>query len=242
MMNKKRNKKKIYVIFIITFILIILLCFSYSNKRLIKIHKFFYNIGIKIEDKLVKKELNNEIILGINKSLEEENTELKQLLGLKEDKYDIITANVIKRDNWYNSITISKGKKDKLTKNMAVLDSNGLIGKIIEVGENYSVVGLITSNLNISKVAVDIINDNNYHGILDSYDNGYLIIKNIDKEANIEKGNKIYTNGLGGIYPNGIYIGEVEKIENDSLELSKIVKVKLNNNFNNIRYVNIIRR
>ena len=123
---------------------------------------------------------------------------------------------------------------------MAVIDANGLIGRIIEVGHNYSIVELISSS-NSSKIAVNI---NDTHGILDSYDkdNNLLIIKNINKNSSVKIGDKVYTNGIGGIYPAGIYIGEVIEVTNDKEELSKIVKVSASNNYNNIRYVNVIRR
>ena len=244
MIKVKSNKRKLPIILLITFILVLLLFISINNKYFYKINNYFTNIGSRISNLFIINNLNNDINLGINRSLEEENNELKKLLNLKIENYEMITAKVIKRDNWYQTITINKGKKDKLKKNMAVLDSNSLIGKIIDIGDNYSVIQLITSNLNNSKVAVDIKNDNTYHGILDSYDkeNNLIIIKNVNKTSIINKKDKVYTNGLGGIYPEGIYIGKVVSIEEDNLNLSKIVKVKVDKDFDNIRYVNIIRK
>ena len=164
--------------------------------------------------------------------------ELKKILDLKIDNYSFITCSIINRDiTWYNTLTLNKGKKDNIKKNLAVINSNGLIGRIIEVGDNYSVVELIT-NPNFSKIAVSIKGEEEYQGILDNK----LIIKNVKKGSNIKIGDKVYTNGLGGIYPSGIYIGEVINIKNDSLDLSKELEIKLNTNFNNMRYVNVIRR
>ena len=244
MINKKRikNKSKLPLIILMITILIFTMYITYNSKILKNIHMFFNNIGYKLESLLIIKipQINNNILIGIDDELLKENIELKNLLNLKNDYYNMVTCNVIKRDiDWFNTITINKGKKDNIDINMAVIDSIGLIGRISEVGEDYSIVELISNNN--SKISVSI---NDTYGILDSYDkdNSVLIVKNVNKNNNIEIGNKVYTNGIGGIYPAGIYIGDVIDIISDKEDLSKILKVSVSNNFNNIRYVNVIRR
>ena len=244
MINKKRikNKSKLPLIILMITILIFTMYITYNSKLLKNIHMFFNNIGYKLESLLIIKipQINNNILIGIDDELLKENIELKNLLNLKNDYYNMVTCNVIKRDiDWFNTITINKGKKDNIDINMAVIDSIGLIGRISEVGEDYSIVELISNNN--SKISVSI---NDIYGILDSYDkdNSVLIVKNVNNNNNIEIGNKVYTNGIGGIYPAGIYIGDVIDIISDKEDLSKILKVSVSNNFNNIRYVNVIRR
>lgn len=245
--TKKPKKKKLPIVLIITLILILIMYYSLTSKTFNSIKIKFHDIGSRIQEFFLVKSnpINDDISLGINKELEDENNELKRILELKESSYEMVTALVLKRDiNWYQTITINKGTKDNIDINMAVISSDGLIGKIKEVGDNYSVVELITSNLSTSKVAVDVLGDNNYHGILVEYDkdNNLIIIDNISKSSNINIGDKVYTNGLGGIFPSGIYIGEVVSITTDSLNLNKVLKVKPITNYDNIRYVNIIRR
>jgi len=236
MINVKKKKIKLPIELLIISILIILMIIVYKYTNL---NIYIKDIRYKIIDKLTIRyeSINSDISLGINKELEKENESLKKLLDIKENNYDMVTGVVLKRNKWYESITINKGKKDGIKKNMAVIDSEGLIGKISEVGNNYSVVSLLTNSNN--KVAVNI---NNYYGILDGYESGYLIVRNIVKDNDIKIGDKVYTNGLGGIYPSGIYIGDVSEIIDDDLELSKVLKLKLNNNYNRIKYVNVIRK
>ena len=236
MINVKKKKIKLPIELLIISILIILMIIVYKYTSL---NIYIKDVRYKIIDKLTIRyeSINSDISLGINKELEEENKALKKLLDIKENNYDMVTGVVLKRNKWYESITINKGKKDGIKKNMAVIDSEGLIGKISEVGNNYSVVSLLTNTNN--KVAVSI---NSYYGILDGYESGYLIIRNIVKDNDIKIGDKVYTNGLGGIYPSGIYIGDVSEIIDDDLELSKVLKLKLNNNYNRIKYVNVIRK
>lgn len=241
--KKKKNRSKLPIIVLMIFLLTTTMYVIYNIKVLKPIHIYFNNIASRIENLLIIKNppINNNILIGIDDELLKENIELKNLLNIKNDYYNMITCNVIKRDiTWYNTLTINKGKKDNIRVNMAVIDSNGLIGKISEVGNDYSIVELISSNNN-TKISVSI---NDIHGILDSYNknDNILTIKNINKNSDIKVGDKVYTNGIGGIYPAGIYIGEVIDITNDKDDLSKLLKVSTSSNYNSIRYVNVIRR
>lgn len=248
MINKKRkhNNLTISVIILTSFLLVISMYIFYNYKYLYDLHIFFKNIGANIENVFTIKisESSNNLLIGIDDELLKENMDLKEMLDLKKNNYDMLTCSVIARDiTWYNTLTINKGKKSNLDVGIAVVDKNGLIGRISEVGNDYSVVELIT-NKNFTKIAVDIKGLEENHGILDSYNanDNELIIKNVNKNSNISISDKVYTNGLGGIYPAGLYIGEVVSIEKDNLDLSKVLKVKISADFDNIRYVNVIRR
>lgn len=77
----------------------------------------------------------------------DENLRLHQLLGLKErGAFHTVTARVIGRDasNWWKSIQIDHGTNDGLRKNLAVLDADGLVGKIVSVTKGESRVLLLT--------------------------------------------------------------------------------------------------
>ena len=51
----------------------------------------------------------------------------------------------------------------------------------------------------------------------------------------------LFRSGIGGIFPKGVYIGEVEKIKEDKYNLSKVVYIKINQDFNNIHYVTVLK-
>ena len=90
------------------------------------------------------------------------------------------------------------------------------------------------------KIAVDIKNsDKTYHAILDRYQEGFLYVS-YNKKEEVVVGDKVYTNGLGGIYPSGIYIGQVSKIENDSLGLQKQALVSIGTDYDTIRYIEVL--
>ena len=69
--------------------------------------------------------------------------------------------------------------------------------------------------------------------------NGFLYVSYNKKEEEVV-GDKVYTNGLGGIYPSGIYIGQVSKIDNDSLGLQKQALVSIGTDYDTIRYIEVL--
>lgn len=248
--HRKCNKRRMIVsicIFVLSFFIWIY-CIAYQENGRFQLGQVIQGIGVKLEAFFIPKmkEYDFNLIDGINSQLEEENVELKRILELNLENYNTIHANVISRElDWYQEITIDKGEKDGIKQDMAVISQHGLIGKIIQVGSSYSVIKLLTSNSKDMKVAVDIKTEaGNVHGILNGYleSESSIRIDNIPKNNDINIGNKVYTNGLGGIYPSGIYIGEIIDVSYDSLGLNKVAKVKTDFTYDTLRYVTIIDR
>lgn len=246
-MYKKKNKKKKYFIIPVVIVIGIILVYLNNNyQTYTRIEIFIRDIGTGIQNLIIPKVKidNTKLIDGLNKKLEKENQELQKLLNLKIENYILIKADVIKRDiDWYQEITINKGKKDNIKVDMAVVANDTLIGKIVKVTNNSSTVKLLTSTVDNMKVSVNVETENEtVHGILNGYNSeeDVMIIDNINKTSNIKIGDKVYTNGLGGIYPSGIYIGRASEITYDSLGLNKIIKLKMNNKYDEIRYVAVI--
>ena len=200
------------------------------------------------KDKNINQDESYLIQKNINDSLEKEIKELKDLLELNKTltEYTPINATILSRNKsyWYNTLTIDKGKKDGIKKDMAVITSKGLIGKISSVSNNSSEIKLITSDDINFKVSITIkTNDIDNFAILNGYDKKTNLIKatGIDKTTNISIGDRVLTSGLGEKFPGGIYIGTVEKIESDKYNLSKTVYIKTYQNFNDIHYVTVLK-
>lgn len=245
--RKTKQKKNLIILFLFLFSFLILLLFYINqNKNYSRIEKVIRDIGVNLESIFIPKVTvyNQEVIDGINKELLNENEELKQMLNLNSDKYLYINATVIKRElDWYQEITIDKGEKDGIKLDMAVISNQGLIGRISKTGYSSSVVKLLTSSSKNMKIAVDIKNDTEtIHGIIDDYlEKETLIqINNVSKNTKVNINDKVYTNGLGGIYPSGIYIGKVVEVTEDSFSLNKILKVKPDISYDKLRYVSVI--
>ena len=198
-----------------------------------------------------KKEDQSESYLiqkNINVSLEEEIKELKEELELNKTltEYETVNATILSRNKsyWFNTITIDKGTSSGLSENMAVITKKGLVGKLSKVYKNSSEVKLITSDDINFKVGVAIrSNGMDYYAIMNGYDkdNNTVQLSGIDKTSMIQKGDIVVTSGLGEMFPAGIYIGEVENIKSDKYNLSRIVSVKTQQNFNDIHYVTVLK-
>ena len=189
-------------------------------------------------------------------SIESENIELRrQLEALKEElnidytlsDYEYLNATVISRNigYWYNKITIDKGSYNGVEKDMVVINSSGLIGRVINTTTFTADVRLITTSDTNNKISVHISNGStNLYGLINGYDydNNVLELEGISNTRDVNIGDYVYTSGLGGIFPSGILIGSVTEITTDSYDLAKIIKVKPSSDFNNLNYVSILKR
>ena len=180
--------------------------------------------ALKSENKVLKKELDNiKKANNIDNYLE----------------YDYLKSELLLRDiyNFHNTITIRYGYDKNIKKGMAVVSEHGLIGIIEKVGKHSSIVKLITSSANSISVAID-----EDYGVLNDYDvnNNYLVASNFNNYEVIMKNDEVYTSGLG-LIPEGLYIGKVVKTINTTNNIEQKVFIKSDNNFNNIKYVAIIR-
>ena len=159
MYKKKKDKKKNTIrIIIISVVLLILL----SVSLLVQHDNTFIKDGVILIEKTLMypfTSLNKEkeqtqtesytIQKNINSSLEKEIEELKKQLELNKTltEYDVVNATVLSRNKsyWFNTMTIDKGKKSGIKKNMAVITKDGLVGKITKVSNYSSEIKLITS-------------------------------------------------------------------------------------------------
>ncbi len=260
MYNKKNNKKKILVI-CISLAAISLLAISVAFKRKVgKVESILKDTTTIIQkvaiypftslnkDKNVNQDESYLIQKNVNSSLEKEIQELKEVVELNKTltEYTPVNATILSRNKsyWFNTLTIDKGKKDGIDDNMVVITKNGLIGKISKTYDNSSEVKLITSDDINFKVSIAIkTNEVDNYAILNGYDKKTGLIKatGIDKTTEINKDDIVLTSGLGEMFPAGIYIGTVEKIDNDKYNLSKTVYIKTYQNFNDIHYVTVLK-
>ena len=261
-MKKKEllKNKKIVIPTIIVIVILLLFVSLNLSRNLYPGEDILKDITISIEkvvmypftslnkDKGIDQSKSYLIQKNVNSSLEKEIEELKDTLELNKSltEYDVVNATVLSRNKsyWFNTLTIDKGKKQGLKKNMAVVTKHGLVGKISKVSNNSSEVKLITSDDLNFKVSVSIkTNDTDNYAILNGYDKNTKLIKvsGIDKTTEINEGDTVVTSGLGEMFPAGIYIGDVKKVESDKYNLSKNIYVETKQNFRNIHYVTVLK-
>lgn len=193
---------------------------SYFGK---KISFFFSSINeifyIYDENQRLKKEnkkLHLELITA--NDLKYENKELAKMLNYKKEQpnFNLVAAKVVSRDSssWSNHIIINIGKKDNIEKNMPVITPEGLVGHVHDVFNSYAEVELLTDPR--SAVSAIVKRDNTritgvVKGTADS--TSAMNLTNIPQYADIKVGDVVITSGFSGIYPKGIVIGSIYKIE-----------------------------
>lgn len=205
---------------------------------------------VKKENDILKKEIDkHESIIAENTELKRQLDALKQELNINYTltDYDYVNATVTSRNinYWYNTITINKGSKDGIKVEMPIINSNGLLGKVINTTNYTSTVRLITTSDTNNKISVSIISDNEkLNGVINGYnfDTKTLLVEGISNTKTVRIGDFVYTSGLGGVFPSGILVGTVESITTDSYDLSKIINVKLSANFDDINFVSVLKR
>jgi len=114
-------------------------------------------------------------------------------------------------------------KKDGIFKDMAVVSSQGLVGRVREVGKTFGKVMLI-NDVN-SKVAC-LLQRTREQGLLVGTPEGRCKLIYLSLEDDIAKGDTVITSGTGSIYPKGMLIGEVVYVAKERGRLYKYAIVK----------------
>lgn len=201
------------------------------------------------ENKRLKVRLEDYVALQASvNDLRLENDELRKIVDKEEDlrSYNPIQATVIARnpDQWEEKIIIDKGEIHGIEVNMAVMTAQGLIGKVTLTTPYTSTVELLSTQNPNYRVSAVIAEGKEVFGLIEGYDEKRkeLILKRIDSEYEVKKGQKVTTSGLGGIFPKGILIGEVTEVTTDDYGLTKLAYVKPAASFSILDHVIVSKR
>lgn len=142
--------------------------------------------------------------------LESENKSLRELLNLKIDpEFEYMSARIISGSgqNFVKSLLVAAGTRDGVSKGDSVLTGDGLIGRLIETGENTSRILLVT-DIN-SRVPI-IIEGTTLHAIMRGVNTDTPELIFFPRESEIAEGARVITSGHGGIYPPRLPVGRIE--------------------------------
>lgn len=142
-------------------------------------------------------------------ALEQENRELRALLNYRpEPALSYITARVIADAGgaFVRSLVITAGKQDGVREGMAAMTGDGLIGRVIEVGDWSSRILLIT-DVN-SRIPV-MLSEGGDHAILAGDNAPEPRLLYLPPDADVKIGARVVTSGHGGVFPPNLAVGVV---------------------------------
>ena len=156
-----------------------------------------------------------------------------------QQKYTYTEAKIYSNNfnNPNNFILLNKGKNHGINIEMAVVNSKGIIGITEDVSANYvRVQSILNSN---SKINAKLKNSSHFGTLIwDGKDYNIVQLEDIPRQTAIKVGDTIITGGKSTIFPEGILIGTIQKINTESSNNS--LDIKLFNDMSNIDNVYIV--
>lgn len=257
--------KKRLLLFLFVIISIIFITYQ-SNRSPFQPLKFFTNIFNKFQEithsakdsitaplkrMLLRDEENKKLQAEIARLRTEqqkyqeaffENRRLKNLLLLKEKEPRYVTAARIiakSTDQWSNMLILDKGSSGGVKNDMTVITHRGLVGKISHVTDSYSYLLLLT-DINFSSAAR--IQKSRVEGVLSGKGLNKCILKYIPYDERVGIGDIVITSGLDTLFPKGIPIGYISKVNKEGTALFQHIEVVPFENTTKIEEVVIIQR
>lgn len=138
-----------------------------------------------------------------------------------------------------NYIMIHRGSAQGIKKDMGVISPQGIVGRIVNVSENYSTAMLV---LNRQFKANAKLKKGGERGSIewDGKDPHYVFLKDIPKSAIVATGDTVVTSELSSIFPPNIMVGTVYAIINDKSSNFYTLKLRTSTNFFSVFYVYVI--
>lgn len=218
------------------------------NSRVKETVDFFLNFSeVKLENEELKKKntkLVNELIEY--ESLKDEVERLREALNFTESKnnYKYVGVNIIgySGNSLSDGYIIDKGSNDGIDKNMVVVSSKGLVGKVTKVASNFAIVQSILNE----NIAVAVMDQQTreatgvLQGLSDKKDNNMTVVYNLPISSDVKEGDIIITSGLGKIYPKEIPVGTVVSVEEDNVRVMKSAVVEPFVNFNEVEELFVV--
>ena len=209
--------------------------FDFSSKK-----------ALEKENAVLKEELAQvKTESEISGDITEENEKLRGILELENkhsSDWKVVAAEVTNHsvDNWYERFTINKGSEDGIEENLAVVDHRGLVGKTANVTKHTSEVVLIIDS---SGSLGGMLQESSIQGVLKGIGGGkgLIAMEKLPYNADIQLNDIVVTSGTGGVFPGGILVGSVVKVNISADGLSKEAIVEPYCDFDDIEFVLVVR-
>lgn len=187
---------------------------------------YVFNVGASQENEKLKKDLSQleEKVFSLGE-VARENERLKSLLafsGSADTKR--ILAQIVSYDanSDFRVLRINKGAADGVKLQSTVVTADGVVGYIYRLTEHFAdILTIIDTN---NRVDV-LIQRTRSHGIVEGYRSSKCVMKYVAQTDPIILGDEVITSGLGNVYPKGIRVGVVSRIERESYGITQQIEV-----------------
>ncbi|MCI7628731.1 MAG: rod shape-determining protein MreC [Blautia glucerasea] len=158
--------------------------------------------------------------------------------------YPKVAARIISKDpgNWYDTFMINKGSNDGIRVDNNVIAGKGLVGIVTEVGPGWATVrSIIDDSSSVSAMTVSTSDNCVVTGDLELIDEGKLRFEQLyDQENKVTAGERIVTSNISEKYVEGLFIGYVNDVEQDSNNLTKTGTIVTPVDFQHLKDVFVI--
>ena len=190
-----------------------------------------------------------EASLQLNAAQEamQENDRLKNSLDAKSryESLDPIYARVIARapGQWFETFSINRGKNDGVSAGMAVVNGDGLVGRVYEAGNNYAKVICIIDTRSAVACMVQSTRDNGIMRgeITQSAVRAECYVYYLPSLNNVVPGDTVITSGTDSLFPKGLHIGTVTAVSMDAGSEGSYAVIAPSADFKHIEEVFVLR-
>lgn len=202
---------------------------------------YVFNVNASKENKELKKSIDdlNQQIFSLQE-LERENIRLKELLRFsRKFTGQKVLAQIVAWDSSsdFRVLRVNKGAADGLSLQSPVVTADGLVGYVYRMTDHFSdVLTILDPNNRVDSMVKRI----RTHGIVEGYSTGKTLMKYVTRIEPVILGDVVITSGLGNLYPKGLKVGTVDKIERESYGITQYIEVTPSVDFTRLEEVVIL--
>lgn len=207
--------------------------YSWSNSINTYLHLDEYNNRLIEENNKLRNIISNmSDSISVEKQLDSTSFEGDYLFRTAQ----VINNNFTKTDNY---LTLNRGEKSGIKPEYGVITSQGIVGIVDRVNNNYSrVISILNSR---SRINAQLSHTNHFGSLVwDGKDPNIVQLIDVPRQAPLQKGDTITTGGRSLIFPKDLPIGSIIDFSLDQTQSYYTINIKLFNDMTNIGYVYVI--
>jgi rod shape-determining protein MreC len=198
-------------------------------------------VNVRQENLELKKQLQSlQISLNSLREEAEAAKRLRKLLNFSQTvEFPMLPAQVVGRDpsGWFKTLLIDKGDQDGIRVDMAVVNHEGVVGRVIAVSAHYAKVLLL---VDINSAVDALIQETRYKGIVAGFSEKVCELKYMPPLQKVTRGEHVVTSGLSRFFPKGLLLGRITKVGSETSDMFQRILVEPAVDFSRLEEVLVI--